>query len=381
MKKVLFLYLVFSVNSYAITSIADFLKLPRSAKAESLSGAVVSVMGEPFLSDYNPASAGSIKNLSFNAMYLRWLGGSQSFYLSGVVPMKNLNLSSSILFLSYDKFVHYGSWGESLATYNNSEFLVRGGVAVEGKKFGYFLRRFYFGGNLNFVNRHIISENYTALGLDLGTVYRTKFKKLKAFGEFSFEDVFLNVGGAVRGLAVSGLEGYIPLVVAVGGSVEWKNLLITSEVSVGAGADKVFGFGVEYSWKNIAFARIGVNFGRGDGYFTFGIGVSYPFENRNIRVDYSVVPFLSLNTTHAFSVFADFPSVSKSDAEIYYQKGIFYFVNNDYKNARKMWNKALELDPDNELIRRKLKELDEIEKMERELGVEETSIGAGETNQ
>jgi CubicO group peptidase (beta-lactamase class C family) len=52
------------------------------------------------------------------------------------------------------------------------------------------------------------------------------------------------------------------------------------------------------------------------------------------------------------------------DANIYDSLGEGYMMRGDYKNSRKMYNKALELDPNFENAKKMLKELDNLEKME-----------------
>lgn len=365
-----------SIGYSGITSGADFLKIPRSARAIALGDSYTAVIDDATAIDYNPAAMNTIKNLALSAMYQTWFANSYTAYASGAYRFHDLVIGASAYYLNYGGLDSFDNYGNLLAQYDPYDLNIKAGFSMDGGFLFSALRGFSFGAALSGVQRKLLEQTVYGLSVNGGLNYKT------TLGRFiNLQDEYLKalIGNIpiYAGLSLQNI-GYspdtlAPLKISLGMAV---GLLPDFYVSMDFSKeyyDTLFMWkcGVEYTIAEILTLRSGFIMGKDTGNVSFGLGVKYPFLFNTIRFDYAFTPLGTLGNNHNLSVYSEF--LFNATTENYYQKGMYYYAKKDYLKCKEMWNHALELEPNNKIIKDKLNKLEVLIKiLELETDLEET---------
>jgi len=143
-------------------------------------------------------------------------------------------------------------------------------------------------------------ENERTLGFagDVGTIYNTGFRG------FKLAIALTNFGTNMVAIK----EPYsLPIAFKFGGTfniVENEKHLTVLALEGSHPSDNMdrFAFGLEYSYKNMFFLRIGQKFEIDAGGFSAGGGVYLPLKNYTLKLDYGFFDFGILESAHRFTV-------------------------------------------------------------------------------
>jgi len=164
LSKVLTLLLIFNLqNLFCVTSGADFLDIPKNARAVALGDAFSAIINDASAIDYNPASLYSIQNLSLSTMFQSWIENSFSIYFSGAYKIKSFFLGFSIFYFDYGDFYFYDYYGYNINFDNPYRFFdlnTKLAIATEGKIFNSLLNDLNIGIAFSLIIKKYLENNF-----------------------------------------------------------------------------------------------------------------------------------------------------------------------------------------------------------------------------
>jgi predicted RND superfamily exporter protein len=159
----------------------------------------------------------------------------------------------------------------------------------------------------------------------------------------------------------------LPLQLKAGVGVKAMNLVdvgidVVKQMDGGVSA----GIGMEYLFRNLIAFRTGGVLSRDSlSKFSVGLGVQQKIGKFKYHLDYAMVPFGSLGMTHRIGMKMDIGKIELPDkTELYYYKGVDYFIQNNFEDAVKMWEKVLAKDPEHPEARKRIDEVKKILKFQ-----------------
>ncbi len=347
----------------AVTSGADFLKIPRSARAIALSGSYTAVLDDPTAIDYNPAALNTIKSAAVSLMYQTWIDNTYGLNFAGAWRFADFVLGGSVYYFNYGGIKEYDLYGFQTAEHQPWDLNYKVAASLDSGIFLDAIRGLSFGASLSAVHRNLIDTGEFGLTLDAGANYRTTVGRLIPIQEELLRAVFhympVNFGLAVQNIGavaqtVSPVRFTAGLAVGV-----LPDLIVSMDVTKDIYETPwEFKMGAEYTLFEIVSLRAGFNLGKDTGNITMGMGIRYPFLFDNLRFDYSFAPLGILGNNHNFSLFGEIKFGVK--ARDYFDKGAYYFAKREYLETRKFWRKAFEMDPKDEMIRERLEQIEDV---------------------
>jgi opacity protein-like surface antigen len=306
------------------TSGAKFLQIPVSARAAGMAGAFIGTADDPSAVFWNPAGTARISGtgvqFSFVDLY-------SQFSLNAVALSHAVEdigtISASVISLSMDK------------TEITTELQPNGtGRYYDAQDFAMGLSfarnlttEFSAGVTVKYIHQRIWNESADAFAFDVGTQYRIDFNNLVIamsmtnFGsEMRYDGEDLNISYLrndnfpISRLAPARLQASadpLPLHFQVGVAMD----LVTSDFfSIRGEIDATHpndnnervNAGIEARFVDRLFLRGGYRYNYDDEDFTFGGGLSFPFGESILRVDYAYVNFILLPDLHRYSLSIEF---------------------------------------------------------------------------
>ncbi|OHD57380.1 MAG: hypothetical protein A2Y33_07810 [Spirochaetes bacterium GWF1_51_8] len=356
------LLIVNPVKTSALTSESDFMKIPRSARAIGLGDSYTSIIGDSTAIEYNPAAMNTIDNLALSFMFQNWIDNTFSCYLSGAMKFYDVVIGTSIYYIDYGGFTQYDLYGAPVNTYHPFDLNWKAAVSVDGGLLFDFLTGFSVGGCVSVIGRSMTETGTWGLSFDAGINYTATLDKLGLHYDHAFFKMPFNIGFAMQNIGFTG-DSVTPLKATLGLSMAIvKELMLSMDVAIEYGRPFLYKMGIEYTLFNILILRTGFNLGKETGNLAFGLGLRYPEYFNDLRVDYAFSYLGALGNNHNVSVYADFPVFVDQVAHLY-QEGIYHYIHGQYELAKEKWLKALELDPENKLVKKKLTDLEELLKL------------------
>lgn len=165
------------------------------------------------------------------------------------------------------------------------------------------------GGSVRWIQEQIAELNMTSWAFDFGTTYYTGYKTLRIgmiarnFGPDS------RLVGWSEEFQAEAEDVRMPLDFRIGIAIdllekdEDENIMTVSLEGThpNDGPEKM-NMGVEYSYDNLLYARVGYRFNYDEESLTFGGGVRYSINDIGVRVNYAYLDFGDLKQVHTISI-------------------------------------------------------------------------------
>jgi hypothetical protein len=322
------LFLVFGIalsqNPNLGTSGAKFLQIPISARAAGMGGAFIGTADDASAVFWNPAGTATI---SGNSAQFSFVDLYSQFSLNALAVSHSLEdigtISVSVISLAMDKT----EITTELQPNGTGRFYDAQDIAM-GLSFARKLTtEFSVGATVKYIHQRIWNESADAFAFDIGTQYWIDYNNLVIamsmtnFGSdmrYDGEDLNItylrNNNFPISRLAPARLqtsEDPLPLHFQVGVAMDLMSsdfLVIRGEIDATHPNDnnERLNMGAEANFVNRFYLRGGYRYNYDDEDFTFGGGLSFPFGNSILKVDYAFVNFLLLPDLHRYSISIEF---------------------------------------------------------------------------
>lgn len=355
-----------SIIHSATTTGADFLKIPKSARAIGLGDSYTAIIGDSTAIEYNPAALNTVQSFAVSMMYQGWIDNTYGLYLSTAIRRYDFVFAGSLYFVNYGGLDAFDPYGALQNQYFPHDLNIKFALSFDSGLIFPKLTGLSFGASVSILERSMVDEGTVGFTFDIGVNYETSFGRLQMAkgGYFANVPIYLGFSMQNLGYAVSSIT---PVKTTIGLAVGlFTNFIVSLDTAVEYGRPFLYKMGFEYAIKNIIILRTGFNLGKDTGNLSFGVGLRYPRYFRDLRFDYAFSYMGVLGNNHNFSVYMDFPSLSDR-VERYYRKGIYHYIRGEYELAREYWDKALVIDPENKLIKKKLDNLNKLLELNRKI--------------
>lgn len=293
--------------------------------------------------------------------HAEWLESVRYEVFSFGFPIRSLSgtVGINLQYLYLEPFASYDSWGIEINKVRYNNFRCRGGYSI-----GVLKKKFFFiniGSAISLIRKQVDNTTIYQSSIDFGilSIIKHNSSAIKSLtgNFFNFSIVMQNFG-----LINKGENEELPLLLKTGIGFKLFNRLNT-DVDFLKYSDVPFmcNAGVEYWLFKIIAVRAGMKFlgAEQSNRFTMGVGVKTTISGYKVSFDYALAPiFRNIEYSHRFSLKINLraPDNKKEDEiDIWYYRGIYYFMHKEYKKAIEMWNKVLDKDPDYRKARAKIK--------------------------
>ncbi len=361
------------VMGESLTTGADFLKIGFGGRQTALGSATCASVNDIESLNANIAGLSGLRVVQLMLEHSEMFESFRYESLSAALPISRIiknydNLGVvgvNFIYFYMPTFERYGNWGEVIDKVGYNSYKVSLGYSKNLMK----NKIIHLSGGLIFLlsGKNVDNNSESQVGINVGL----KAKIYNDFGRVFGKNI--NVGLNFKNI---GFQGYghnenLPVIMQAGAEIKIYNI-VGFEMDLVKYFDSSFmvNVGAEYSYKNLITFRLGGRFGGTLlNRITTGFGIKYKIFSKNVNFDYSLLPFSKLGITHRISLKIDLENEKKgidADADIYYYRGVKYFMNSDYKNAIKMWRKTLQIDPKYEKVKERIKELRNIIEWEKD---------------
>ncbi len=300
------------------TTAMTFLKIDVSARANALGGAFIALADDASSLYYNPAGMILLDKTDIILSYNQYLTDVKAGFFGVVYPLKSLNAAVGV----QSSFLTTGEIDETTPshplgtgkTFQATDFMF-------GVSYAQMLTtKFFVGGTVKFLKEDLADMNVITFAGDVGTYYNTKWKSL------IFGMSIRNFGGNITFIKE---ESPLPMTFTFGLKMtpldDGVNR-ITTLLEAGHPSDnyEFMIFGVEYSFEEMFFLRLGRRFDEGENWITKSnfslpenangteliqensgfnpagttLGLGFQMKNLGMKVDYSWEHFGDLGVTH-----------------------------------------------------------------------------------
>jgi hypothetical protein len=174
---------------FSATTGADFLKLPKSARAIGLGDSYAAILGDVTAMEYNPAAMNTIKNLAFSMMYQMWFDNVFSIYASGAFKVYDFVLGMSAFYVDYGGVKEYDAFGALVYEHRPHDLNIKFAVAVDGGILLPALTGLSLGVSLSILERTLIDEMKMGFSFDIGLNYQWYMGQVPLFTGLSVKNL------------------------------------------------------------------------------------------------------------------------------------------------------------------------------------------------
>lgn len=337
-------------------------------------------MGEAFTAQtddlnalyFNPASLGSLKYPQLGLFHHELIMESRLENITIAYPIKdgNIGVANTVFWTpSFDKIDINGLDIGDVQFYN--------GCLTVG--YGYDFDYFYLGASAKYIYQKIDTKLVHSFAMDFGIL-----KGMRMWTPFEAPIRNFHIGLSVLNLGTKVMDSPLPRLIRLGISykpLNWLGLnvdLMENCIEANDLIDFTHGFnesfrvniGLELSYLELLYLRGGWRFNN-VGTYTVGLGFNYVIKNVSFTIDASFADAGNFNPTYSFNVaFKLIPKVITIDdgstAEDHYKRGIKAYVGDDIEGALKEFNTTKDFDPYYKSIDKKIRDLEEIQKLKKE---------------
>jgi len=385
-KKIITLILALGLPALAgaevLTSAADFVKLPVGGRFSAMNGNVLATASDIETLNASIGGMSRVETMQVLLQHEQWFLGVGHEVFGFVTPLKLVFPGKAlpgvaaveVQWLHTGTFASIDSWGNEIDQVGLSGIFIKLGYAMQLVRNS----SLDFGAGLSFgfVGQSLLTSKNT---FDPATAVQNKptieagaHAKLylhsssleKIFGDsISAALVAQNIDFSGKGTEMLPLHFKL----GVGGQL-YK--AVTFDIDVSKYMDKAFvpGIGLEYWLKGIVAFRTGFKYDPDNkAMLSVGVGFKYKIDKYWMHFDYGT-QFLSEVSAFPpmnFSLKFEIEKIEiKDKTDIYYYKGVDYFVHNNYKEAIDMWEKVLKANPDHAEAKKRIAEAKRIMKLE-----------------
>jgi len=307
------------------TTSGQFLKIGLGARATAMGDASVAVVNDANAMYWNPAGLAHISKSEVTFQHIDWLADINYDFIAMGIPLGavgNFGLFAMSMGFPDDKV------RTVFEPEGTGEFFGASNVAL-GVSYARFLTdRFSVGFNAKFIQERIWSMTASAIALDVGTFFRSKYRDLKIAVCLSNFGTKMQFAGRANLLFVdpdvtiegnndrirAGLEmdkWDLPLQFRVGFSFDpihtrYSRLTVAADAVHPADNKEYINSGMEYSFNEMFFLRGGFRgwgMDQAEGGLTFGGGFKYRLPgNVTLKLDYAYADYNRLGSIHRYAL-------------------------------------------------------------------------------
>ena len=357
-------------KDFAGTSAAQFLKIGVGARPVAMGEAFGAVSDDSNAIYWNPAGLGQLTQKEVGLTNTTWLEKSNLNFIAYCHPIRKLQSTFAIGLnqLSIPAIDKYDNQGRKKDTYNASNMAIN--LAYGGR----ITDNVFAGTNIKSIQSSIDSTGGSAIGLDFGFLYNKD--------NVAFAAAVQNIGSK---MTLYQVESSLPMNIKIGTALTFPvrtadRLLVAFDINAPSDDDIRLNIGTEYVKKfkdkfSIA-GRFGVKTNTRGLDSLSAISLGFGIKSSMLNIDLVMVPYGDLGSTMRISFGVKFGSpttkpkpvkterketmttpaepekkeskAKESEEETkkkFFLEGQEAFKNKDYKNARILFEKVLEIDP------------------------------------
>ncbi len=309
------------------TSAAQFLKIGVGARALALGGTFAGIADDANALYWNPAGIVHVKDINWTGTHTNWIADVTHQFTGLVVPIGNSSsLGFSATFITMDE-VEITTEAEPRGT---GYFWDASDISVGLSYARWMTDRIAVGVTAKYVSQKIWNESASTFAIDVGTYLNTGYKGIvigMCFANFggnlqlAGRDLIREYDYSPNNSLNTGVDTRLhtqpwplPVNFRVGIAMEIMgagDMLVSSDdnrftLAVDGNHpnddSEKLNFGVEYSWKEILFTRIGYGLGYDLAQFSYGAGLKFNVNNANFSFDYALAPFQEIGNIHYFTI-------------------------------------------------------------------------------
>ncbi len=340
MQKIILLWILITISSTAVLTAEVWEAGAPSLMMDSY-GAREMALGDTFVGiaddintiTVNPAGLNTLSSLEGSVMYMMYPLEMSFMHVAGGYPLPdsafNGYAGASLTMFSVAEFEEYDLIGNKTGKkLSASDFLVNIGYGNNPLKFFGMKQNLNAGINLKLVSCKLVEDSSSAFGFDFGLLYKMD---IISWGTKTLTDN-LGIGFSIQNLGTSLNYGnedtVLPRNMRIGaGYLGYKDnqhsVLAGFDINMPNDSDMITGIGIEYSFIEMIFGRIGYKItGRDVDHFSFGIGGKYSIAGKQASFDYAIIPLSNLGLINSFSLGIVFGAEKKEEkkAEIEEEK-------------------------------------------------------------
>ncbi|MBU0710821.1 PorV/PorQ family protein [bacterium] len=325
-KVILFLTMSFTISwaqDKVGTSAAAFLHIPVGARASAMGGAFVAIANNSTATYWNPGGLSRVKQNEFTVNHMKWLVGSEKYFISAVYKVGNGAVGVSLNQLDYGE--------EEITTVTNPEGTgERWGARDMAVGLSYAANltdRFSIGGTMKYISQEIWHEHSDAYAVDVGLLFISQIKNIRIgmnianfggemqmTGKDLMQPVDVDPGNAGNNENITALfqtkQWPLPLIFSVGLAADpISNAFGRWTVAVDAlhpnNNNSYLNIGTEFSWKETLLLRAGYSSlfkSNAEEGLTLGFGVAQRLNNIYFGVDYSYIDMKRFDGLSKYSI-------------------------------------------------------------------------------
>lgn len=286
---------------FAGMSGAAFLKIPPGARPVGMGGAYIAVSGDINSLYYNPAGIGTLSKPQIGAMHTEWVTDIKYEFAAGAFNLREGVLGISATLLTMGKMEGRGANRQVTNDFTAYDFAMQFSYAKS------LSNKNLVGGSLKFIRQKIADETANGIAVDVGL-------QRKLSENLNLGITLRNLGPKMKFIA----EGYnLPLTLGIGTGLTIGGITLALDTNYEIIDRNVkLSFGTEYLPVQFLSLRGGYCFtalpnaaqSKNSGPFEFkeGLGGGVGINVLSYNLDYAIVPYSDLGTTHRISLVVDF---------------------------------------------------------------------------
>lgn len=345
-----------------VTSGADFLKIPRSARASALGNTSLSVVDEPIGLEMNPAALNHMETFAMDLLFQTWIDNSTGYYAVAGARLGVVTMGASFFLLDYGGFDAYDSFGALESSYRPMDWNVRTAFALDGSVLGDDFRNFSAGVGVSLIQKSLLDQSAWGGTLDLGLLYSTRlgkwFSEDMTYLQAMFGNVPFTAGLTLNNIGFSD-ETWTAAHAALGFAVGiFPMFNLYMDISKDFSDNPLeFRMGGEFNIVDVIALRAGFDLGKATQNLGLGVGLRIPFLYQEVRLDYAFVPLGTLGNNHQVSLYGEF--LLDPTAKDYFRLAESSFRKENYLKARELYEMVLKKDPLNREAKERLEQVRE----------------------
>ena len=277
---------------------AQFLKIGVGARPSAMGEAFTGVSGDIDSIMWNPSGLARLDTLQQTFMHNVWLEGISLDYAAIAHRINDVSaFGLGLEYVSIGDMDRIDNTGAELGYYNAYDLM---GVASYARKIK---ENIDAGANLKIIKQKIENERASGMALDLGAMYHLP--------RYRFGLAIKNIGPSIM-FGDAGTAYPLPMAIRLGGSFSVsKNLAVSSDINLPSDSGVSFHAGGEYVYSRIRDMLLSVRAGLKTDTMSYldamsGISLGFGVQWREWGVDYALVPYGALGSTHRLSLVTRF---------------------------------------------------------------------------
>lgn len=364
-----------SLNPFSGMDAMPLMQIGLNSRVNGLSGAFCAAADDVSALSVNPAGLQRLDRYEINFVHFDWLEDTSIQSLTWAQPWSRVKgvVAANVTWLSVPEFVRYDRDGyeDGRVSFRNMVLSAAYATRLADWAVGAQLRSGWVG----------VPGTFAAgtVGLDLGVqrdIPEVRIPVPWRKGE-SWAVRPLTVGASLLNVATPVGRDWVAWRFRAGLKAPiLDTLFVTLDVDKPIyrpasllNADWRVAVGAEYAFRGVVYIRGGLRLGQDLNFLTLGAGIRYRFGLLDAMVDYVHLPYRAFGPVNNFSVDTKFESLRAASPglsenrqkmlELHYFRGLTHYGRNDFDAALAEWEKALEIDPENKVILRAVREAKE----------------------